>query len=94
MGQNIFFKTVIWLPHGHLWAIIEGQPHPPNVNHCVLHFRPEGRQEPRNKVGSLSLAERLVGIELGTFQFLLQRLNPLGHFPQSLEKVFRMDPGT
>ena len=58
-----------------------GHPHPPNVNHCVLHFRPEGHREPRNEVGSLSLAERLVGFELGTFQFLLQCLNPIDHSP-------------
>ena len=83
-------KTAIWLPHGQLWAIIEGQPHPPDVNHCVLHFRPEGHQDPRNKVGSLSPAERLVGIELGTFPFLLQRLKPLGCI---LPKVWKKSLG-
>ena len=63
-----------------------GQPHSPDVNHCVfLHFRPEGHREPRNEVGSLSLAEHLVGFEPGTFQFLLQRLNPLGHSPQKFK---------
>ena len=56
-----------------------GQPHSPDVNHCVLHFRPEGHREPHNEVGSLSPAEHLVGFELETFQFLLQCLNPLGH---------------
>ena len=34
------------------------------------------------KVGSLSLTERLVGFKPGSFRFLLQRLNPLGHSPQ------------
>ena len=48
----------------------------------VLHFRPEGHREPRNEVGSLSPVECQVGTEPGTFQFLLQRLNPLGHSPQ------------
>ena len=43
----------------------------------VLHIWPEGHQESRNKVGSLNPAEPLVGFELQTFQFLLQRLNPL-----------------
>ena len=33
-----------------------------------LQFRPEGHLEPLNKVGSLSLAECLVGFELGNFQ--------------------------
>ena len=32
-------------------------------------------------VESLSPAERLVGFEPGTFRFLLQCLNPLGHSP-------------
>ena len=52
------------------------QPHLPDVNHCALLFRPKGHREPHNEVGSLSLAERLVGFELGTFRFLLQCLNP------------------
>ena len=42
---------------------------------CVLRIRPKGQQKPRNEVGSLSPAERLVGFEPGTFRFLLQRLN-------------------
>ena len=46
-----------------------------------VHIWPEGHREPRNKVGSLSLAEHPTGFELGTFRFLLQRLNPLGHSP-------------
>ena len=58
-----------------------GQPHSPDVNHCILHFRPEGHREPRSEVGSLSPVERLVGFEPGTFRFLLQRLNPLSHSP-------------
>ena len=48
------------------------------------HIRPEGHREPRNKVGSLSPVERLAGFEPETFQFLLQRLNPLGHSPFAL----------
>ena len=90
---QVFFKT-IWLPHnGQLWAIIEGTASP-NVIHCVLHFRSEGHWKPHSEVGSLSTAERLVGIEQGTFQFLLQHLNPLGHSPNSwinylLFKIFK-----
>ena len=53
-----------------------------NVNHCILHFQPQGYREPQNEVGSLSLAERLVEFEPRTFQFLLQSLNPLGHSPK------------
>ena len=33
----------------------------------VLHIQPEGHWEPRNEVGSLSVADCLVGFELGTF---------------------------
>ena len=62
-----------------------GQPHSLDVNHCVLHFRPEGHWEPCNEVGSLSQAERLGGVEPGAFSFLLERLNPLGHSPQRVE---------
>ena len=36
-----------------------------------VHIQPEGHREPRNEVGSLSPAERLVGFEPGTFQFWL-----------------------
>ena len=28
--------------------LLRGQPHLPNVNHCILHFQPEGHREPRN----------------------------------------------
>ena len=34
---------------------------------ALLLIQPEGHQEPRNEVGSLSSAKRLVGFELGTF---------------------------
>ena len=52
-----------------------------HVHHCVLHFRPEEHWEPRNEASSLSPAGRLMRFEPGTFRFLLQRLNPLGHSP-------------
>ena len=41
-----------------------------------VEFWAEGCQEPHNMVGSLSPAEHLAGFEPGTFQFLLQCLNP------------------
>ena len=72
-------------PTANFGSLSRGQPHSPDVNHCVfLHFQPKGHREHRNEVGSLSLDERLVGFELGTFRFLLQRLNPLGHSPHML----------
>ena len=64
-----------------------GQPHSPDVNHCVLHFQPDGHWEPCNKVGSLRLAKHIVGFELGTFWFLLQCLNPLGYSLLSLPLI-------
>ena len=59
--------------------LLRGQPHSSNVNHCVLHFQPEGHREPGNMVGSLIPSKHLMGFEARTFRFLLQRLNPLGH---------------
>ena len=64
---------------GHFWE--DSLTHPMLMN-AFFHFRPEVHREPRNEVGSLSPAERLVGFEAGAFQFLLQCLNPLGHFPR------------
>ena len=49
---------------------------------AFIHIWPKGHREPCNEVGSLSPAERLASFELGTFRFLLQRVNPLGHTPQ------------
>ena len=81
---KVFFKTAIWLPYGQLW----GQLHSSKVNHCVLHFRPESRREPRNEVGSLSPAECLVQFEPRTFRFLLLGLNLLGHSLQQFPLEF------
>ena len=60
-----------------------GQPHSPDVNHCIFHFQPKGHWEPCSKVGSLNPTKHLVGFEPRTFRFLLQHLNPLGHSPSS-----------
>ena len=76
-----FFKLLFGSPMANFESLSRGQPHSPDVNHWVLHFRAEGPRESRNEVGSLSLAESQVGFESGSFQFLL-RLNPLGHSPQ------------
>ena len=46
---------------------------------AFVHIQPEGHWEPRNEVGSLSPVKHLAGFEPGTFQFLLQHLNPLSH---------------
>ena len=57
----IFFNCYLAAP----WPLSRGQPH-----------WPKGHRQLRSEVGSLSLAKYLVGFELGTFWFLLQRLNP------------------
>ena len=57
-----------------------------------VHIWPEGHRELPNDVGSLSLAERLAGFEPGTFRFLLQHLNPLGHSPPGLVPPFKNAP--
>ena len=53
---------------------------------AFVHIQPTGQREPRNEVGSLSPAKCLAGFELGTFRFLLQCLNPLGHSPRTIDK--------
>ena len=64
---------------GNFWG--DSLTHPMLIT-AFLNFRPEGHREPRNKVGTLSPAERLVGFEPGTCRFLLQRLNSLCLSPQ------------
>ena len=53
-----FLKTFAWLPHGHLWAIIEER-----LTYFILIivfylFLPKDHWEPCDKVGSLRLTER------------------------------------
>ena len=52
-----------------------------------VQVRPEGHGECHNEVGSLNPVEHLAGFEPGTFQFWLQRLNPLGHSPSFADKA-------
>ena len=77
-----FFNCYLTAPRstlGHFFG--ENLTHPMLIT-AFLHFRAEGHREPRNEFGSLSQAELLVVFEPGTFRFLLQRLNPLGHSPR------------
>ena len=77
-----FFNCYLAAPRptlGHFWG--DNLTHPMLIT-AFLHFRAEGHREPRNEFGSLSQAEFLVVFEPGTFRFLLQRLNPLGHSPR------------
>ena len=91
LWKMFFFYLLFGCPTANFGPLSRGQPHSPNVNHCSIHFQPQGHREPRNKVGSLSPAEHLVGFEPRTFRFLLQHLNPLGHsdFSFHLKSSFR-----
>ena len=78
--QFFFFLSATWLTHGQLF----GQSRGDIFTHPILiivyaNFRP--KSQPCNEVGSLIPDGRLVGFEVGTFRFLLQCLNPLGHSP-------------
>ena len=59
---------------------------------AFVQIRPEGHQEPCNKVGPLSPAKHLAGFELGTFRFWLQHLNPLGRSPHNTTFLFWLAP--
>ena len=66
--HEIFFSAV-WLSHGQLWVILKGTATNLMLITTFVQFWPKDHREPSNRVGSLSLAERLLGFELGTFQF-------------------------
>ena len=56
------------MPHGQVWAIIEGTV--PLIQFQSLRlfkFRPEGHWGPSNEVGFLNLPEPLVGFKAGSF---------------------------
>ena len=58
--------------------------HPGDINHCVFTYFtswPEGHRDWYKVWWSIGPAKHLVGCETGTFQFWLQRLEPLGHSP-------------
>ena len=64
-----FFKLLFGCSSANFGPFSRGQPYYPMLITVFVQVQPEGHQEPHNKVGSLSPAERLVGFELGTFQF-------------------------
>ena len=72
------YLAVLWPTLGHSQGDSLANP---MLITAFVQVQPEGHQEPRNKVGSLSPAECLVGFEQGTFQFWLRHLNPLAHSP-------------
>ena len=47
LKKNFFFKLLFGCPTANFGPLSRGQPHSPDVNHCVLHIRPEGHREPR-----------------------------------------------
>ena len=80
----------IWLAYDWLWAILNFEPHWPNVNHAFLQFRLEGHQEHRNKVRLVSPAKCLMGFEPQTFWFLLQCLNTVVQIIHTIH-IIRID---
>ena len=73
------FLSAIWLPHDQLWATIEGAASLTRCSSLRFTYYYKGHQEPRNKVGSQSPTEHLVGFKPGTLWFWMECLNPLGH---------------
>ena len=67
--EGVFFSCYFAAPRPALDHCQEGSLTHLMLIICILHIRPEGQREPRNEVGSLSPAERLVGFEPGTFRF-------------------------
>ena len=57
--QQVRTSLLFGCPTANFRPLSRGQPHSPDVNHCVLHFRPEDHGEPRNEVGSLSPASHI-----------------------------------
>ena len=66
---RFFFNCYFVAPQPTLGHYQGGSLTHPMLITCILHILPEGHQELHGKVGSLSLAEHLVGFKLGTFLF-------------------------
>ena len=79
------FKLFFGCATANFGTLFRGQPHSPDVNHCVIQFQPEGVRELRNEVGSLSPAKHLVGFEQGIFRFYY---NTLTHEATLLKEHF------
>ena len=90
--RAVLFSSTIWLPHSQLAAIIEGQSHCPNVNHCIFFkFWPEGNQELSKEVGSLTSVKHLVGCEPRTFQFICKTLSSWFLCTLWMSKIYSLD---
>ena len=63
ISEGLFFQLVFGCPTANFGPLPRGQPHSPDLNHCILHFRPEGHREPHIEVEFLSPARCLVGFE-------------------------------
>ena len=92
---HLIFLTAIWLTHNQLWATGKGG----SLTNLILItvfdlLWPKGHWEPCNQVGSQSMTEHLVGIELGAFQFWMKCLNPLEYqailLPLVVNTVFEL----
>ena len=66
---NDFFNCYLAAPRPTLGHYLGGSLTYPMLITTFLHIRPDGHQEPRSDVASLSPIERLAWFESGTFQF-------------------------
>ena len=59
--MNTIYQLLFASATANFGPLLEGQPHPTDVNNCVSTIQHKDHQEPYNKVESLGLAEHLVG---------------------------------
>ena len=70
-GTSEFFYLLLGWPTANFALLLRGQSHQLNVNNCMFDslIWSKSHMEPRNEVGSQSLAKHLVGFEPRTFWF-------------------------
>ena len=66
---SFFFNSYLTVPRPTLGHSQGDSLTNPMLITAFVHVRPEGHRKPRNEIGSLSMAERPAGSELGTFRF-------------------------
>ena len=70
-GTAEFFYLLLGCPTANFALLLRGQSHQLDVNNCMFDslIQSKSHMEPRNEVGSQSLAKHLVGFEPRTFWF-------------------------
>ena len=70
--MNCFTESLAWLHQRQIWTFFEEV-----TNSVLIQFVPEGHRKPLSKAGSLSPAGRAVRVELPTYLFQVQCLDPV-----------------